>query len=58
MNIIEQAGYKQLCDFIGYAEERGICYNGYDMPLELQQMVIAIVKDYADEYIAEVRKNG
>ena len=55
MTYVEQAGYKQLCDFIGYAEEKGICYNGMDMPLELQQMIINIVKDYADAYKAEDR---
>lgn len=53
MTFVEQAGYKLLCDFIGYAEEKGICYNGIDMPLELQQMVISIVKEYADQYKEE-----
>jgi len=53
MTFVEQAGYKLLCDFIGYAEEKGICYNGMDMPLELQQMVISIVKEYADQYKEE-----
>lgn len=53
MTFVEQAGYKLLCDFIGYAEEKGICYNGMDMPFELQQMVISIVKEYADQYKEE-----
>jgi len=54
MTFVEQAGFKLLCDFIGNAEEHGICYNGEDMPLELQQMVINIVKDYAEKYKEEV----
>ena len=58
MTHVEQAGYKLLCDFIGTAEEHGICYNGLDMPLELQQMVIDIVKEYAERYKKEDGFNG
>lgn len=60
MTFVEQAGYKQLCDFIGYAEEHGICYDGKadnPVPLELQQMVINIVKDYADQYLQEDKES-
>lgn len=53
MTYVEQAGFKLLDEFITTAEERGISFIGLDMERPVQELVLNIVRDYANEYLRE-----
>lgn len=50
MTILEAMSVSALMDFVERAKEQGLCYNGADIPHEVQYGVIRIV----DEYISNV----
>ena len=39
-----------LKEFVETASEKGICYNGEDIPTALQTAVISIIEQYIEEY--------
>ena len=53
MTIVEELAINQLTEFLENAKSYGLCYNGRDMPEQVQIAVTDIVEQYVGEYLAE-----